>query len=120
MATAGAIACIFFTATSLPSLLIVAPAAAAGPLIALFMRPESRHDGMVAWGAVAFAVALCLAYAASRENPSEIDYRPVARATALDGGHARDDDDDFRRRHGGAFANHDTGRAGFNRSKGCW
>lgn len=67
-----------------------------------------------------FAVALCLAFAASRENPSEIDYRPVARATTLDGGQRRDDDDDFSRRHGGAFARHDAGRAGFNRSKGCF
>lgn len=67
-----------------------------------------------------FAVALCLADAASRADAPEIDYRPVARATAIDGGQRRDDDDDFRHRHGGAFATHDTGRAGFNRSKGAW
>lgn len=73
---------------------------------------QSRHGD--------FAVALCLAYAASRQDAPEIDYRPVARATALDGGQRRDDDDDFSRRHGGAFARHDAGRAGFNRSKGCF
>ncbi len=66
-----------------------------------------------------FAVALCLAYAASRANPSEIDYRPVARATSLDRGEARDDDD-FANRYGGAFADRDGGRAGFNREKGCF
>ncbi len=67
-----------------------------------------------------FAVALCLAFAASRTDPSEIDYRPVARATAVDRGGVRDDDDDFRNRHGGAFARRDDGRAGFNRTKGAW
>ncbi len=59
-ATAGAIACIFFTAPSLPSLLIVGPAAAAAPLIALYIRPETRYDFLVAWGSVAFAMALGL------------------------------------------------------------
>lgn len=76
------------------------------------MDGEARHGD--------FAVALCLADAASRAEVPEIDYRPVARATAIDGGQGRQDDDDFSRRHGGAFAHHDAGRAGFNRSKGCF
>lgn len=86
------------------------------------MVPSDAHtegaDGLPRHGD--FAVALCLAHAASRAEVPEIDYRPVARATALDGGQRRDDDDDFSRRHGGAFARHDAGRAGFNRSKGCF
>lgn len=60
MSTAGAIACFFFAAPSLPSLLIVAPTAAAAPLFALFVRAESRSDFVMAWGAVALAMALCL------------------------------------------------------------
>lgn len=73
---------------------------------------QSRHGD--------FAVALCLAYAASREDPSEIAYQPVARHTSLERGQIRDDDDDFRNRHGGAFNNQDTGRTGFRKSKGAW
>ncbi|QQQ19684.1 hypothetical protein JIP62_06245 [Brevundimonas vitis] len=67
-----------------------------------------------------FAVGLCLAHAASRAEVPEIDYRAVPRANALDNGRYRDDDDDFSRRHGGAFARRDEGRAGFNKSKGAW
>ena len=76
------------------------------------MDGEARHGD--------FAVALCLAHAASRADAPEIDYRAVPRATALDRGDVRQDDDDFSRRHGGAFARRDDGRAGFNRSKGAW
>lgn len=60
MAAAGAIVCFFFSAPLLPALLIVGPAAAAGPLIALFSHPESRPQGVAVWGAVALALALCL------------------------------------------------------------
>lgn len=60
MAAAGAIVCFFFSAPLLPALLTVAPAAAAGPLIALFSRPDSRDQGLVVWGAMALALALCL------------------------------------------------------------
>lgn len=66
-----------------------------------------------------FAPALCLSYAATRADPSEIDYRPVARHTAL--GRAEGTfEDDFDRRHGGAFSNADEARVGLRRSKGAW
>ena len=60
LATAAAVMCIFFSSTSLPALLMTAPVAAAGPLVALFSRPESRHAGVMAWGAIALALALAL------------------------------------------------------------
>jgi len=60
MASAGAIVCFFFSAPVLQSLLIVAPAAAAGPLIALFSHTDSRDQGIAVWGAMALAMALCL------------------------------------------------------------
>ncbi|MDO9472750.1 MAG: ATP-binding protein [Caulobacter sp.] len=60
IALAGAVACFFFTAPVLPALLIVGPAAAAGPLIALFRAPDSRPEAALAWGAVALTMALCL------------------------------------------------------------
>jgi signal transduction histidine kinase/ActR/RegA family two-component response regulator len=60
MAVAGAVVCFFFSAPLLPALLIVGPAAAAGPLIALFASPDSRPEALGAWGAVALAMALCL------------------------------------------------------------
>jgi len=59
-AVAAGVICIFFTAPCLPSLLIVGPAAMAGPLLALMSRPESRGEGALAWGAFALAFALCL------------------------------------------------------------
>lgn len=60
IAVAGAVACFFFTAPVLPALLIVGPAAAAGPLLALFVRADSRPEAALAWGAVALTMALCL------------------------------------------------------------
>ncbi|WP_419251818.1 hybrid sensor histidine kinase/response regulator [Caulobacter sp. ErkDOM-YI] len=60
LATAAAVMCIFFSATSLPALLLTAPIAAAGPLIALFSSPETRHAGVMAWGAIALTLALSL------------------------------------------------------------
>jgi signal transduction histidine kinase/ActR/RegA family two-component response regulator len=60
IALAGAVACFFFTAPVLPALLIVGPAAAAGPLLALFRDPDSRPEAALAWGAVALTMALCL------------------------------------------------------------
>ncbi len=60
IAMGGAVACCFFSAPTLPGLLIVGPAAAAGPLIALFGRPETQSAGTVAWGALALTMALCL------------------------------------------------------------
>ena len=60
MATAGAIACIFFSAPVLLALLIVGPLAAAAPLIFLFLNPASQDIGIIALGGVAFALALGL------------------------------------------------------------
>lgn len=57
---AGAAVCAVFTAPWLPSLLIVAPAAFAGPLIALFARPESQDLAKLGWGGVALTLALAL------------------------------------------------------------
>jgi signal transduction histidine kinase len=59
-ALAAAMICTFFASVWLPSLLVVAPVAVAGPLIAFFARPESRGAGQVAWGATALALALGL------------------------------------------------------------
>lgn len=60
-ASLGAAAiCAVFTSPWLPSLLIVAPAAFAGPLIALFSRPDSLGPARLAWGAVALTLALAL------------------------------------------------------------
>ncbi len=58
LATAGAVLCTFFAAPYLPALLIIAPLAAAGPLIAQFSHPESRQAGELTWGAVALALVL--------------------------------------------------------------
>ena len=60
LATAAAVMCVFFSATSLPALLLTAPIAAAGPLVALFSRAESRPAGVMAWGAIALTLALAL------------------------------------------------------------
>ncbi|NBB51490.1 hypothetical protein GVN24_24705 [Rhizobium sp. CRIBSB] len=76
------------------------------------MDGEARHGD--------FAVALCLCHAASRAEVPEIAYQAVARHTTLDRGGVVEDDDDFRNRHGGAFAVQDDGRRGFNKSKGAW
>jgi signal transduction histidine kinase/CheY-like chemotaxis protein len=60
LTTAAGVMCIFFSAPLLPALLLTAPIAAAGPLIALFSRTETRHIGVMAWGAIALALALAL------------------------------------------------------------
>jgi signal transduction histidine kinase/ActR/RegA family two-component response regulator len=60
MTVAAAVACLFFTSPSLPSLLIVGPAAMAGPMAALFSRPESTGLARIAWGAFALASMLSL------------------------------------------------------------
>jgi signal transduction histidine kinase/ActR/RegA family two-component response regulator len=60
MATAGAVMCAFFAASYLPSLLIVAPIAAAGPLVAQFSHPDGHQGGELTWGATALAMALAL------------------------------------------------------------
>ena len=57
---AAAVACMFFTSASLPTLAVVGPAAAAPPLIALFSRPTDHAAAITASGALALAMALCL------------------------------------------------------------
>ncbi len=61
-AVAASVVVIFFASPWLPSLLIVGPAAAAGPLLCLMLRPETLELGRVAWGAVALAMALALIF----------------------------------------------------------
>ena len=61
MATAGAVACMFFASPYLKALLIVGPAAAAGPLVALFASGDrASSTPAAACGALALAMALCM------------------------------------------------------------
>ncbi|HEY3799957.1 MAG TPA: ATP-binding protein [Caulobacteraceae bacterium] len=60
LSVGAAVVCLFFTAPSLVSMLIVGPAAMAGPLIALWSRPESAQLAQAAWGAFALATMLSL------------------------------------------------------------
>lgn len=60
LSTAAAVAVTFFNAPNLTGLLIVGPIACAGPLWALFARPQSSDAGVLAFGAVALSMALCL------------------------------------------------------------
>lgn len=60
MTVGAAVICLFFTTPHLPSLLIVGPAAMAGPLIFLFSRRETTGVAQVAWGAFALASMLSL------------------------------------------------------------
>ena len=60
LALAAAILCVVFTAPWLPSLLIVAPAALAGPLLALTLGSGGRPVAPLAIGAAALALAVAL------------------------------------------------------------
>ncbi len=60
VSVAGAVACFFFTSPWLAALLIVGPAAAAAPLFGLLRHPDSQAEGLLAWGALALTMALCL------------------------------------------------------------
>lgn len=57
---AAGVICVVFTAPWLPSLLIVGPAAVAGPLVFLSLRPESNATAHLAWGGSALGFALAL------------------------------------------------------------
>ncbi|MDP1632160.1 MAG: ATP-binding protein [Caulobacter sp.] len=93
IAVAGAVVCFFFTAPSLPGLLIVGPAAAAAPLAGLFRAQDHRPEAMLAWAALALTMALCLilnrllrgqfAMAADREALIEQRADSLARAERL-------------------------------------
>lgn len=56
----AAMVCVVFTATWLPSLLIVAPVAVAGPLVVLFLDPSDQPTARLALGAAALGLALAL------------------------------------------------------------
>ena len=60
VSVAGAVACFFFTSPWLAALLAVGPAAAAAPLFGLLRHPDSQAEGLLAWGALALTMALCL------------------------------------------------------------
>ncbi len=60
MATASAVLCAFFAAPYLPGLLIVAPIAAAGPMIAHFSSGGDRQEGELTFGALALGLTLAL------------------------------------------------------------
>ncbi|MET0295090.1 MAG: ATP-binding protein [Phenylobacterium sp.] len=60
ISVAAAAICIFFTAPWLPAILIVAPAAAIGPLVAIQLSPERGQLWPQALGAVALTLALVL------------------------------------------------------------
>jgi signal transduction histidine kinase/ActR/RegA family two-component response regulator len=56
----AAVICLFFTTPYLPCLILVGPAAMAGPLIALLARPETTGLAQTAWAAFALASMLSL------------------------------------------------------------
>jgi signal transduction histidine kinase len=56
----AAVICLFFTTPYLPCLMLVGPAAMAGPLIALLARPQSSSLAQMAWAAFALASMLSL------------------------------------------------------------
>jgi len=60
MSLGAALICVFFAAPWLPSLLIVAPAAAAGPLAVLYSRPQDVALAKLGLAATALALALAL------------------------------------------------------------
>ena len=62
LALGAAAICVFFSAPSLPALLIVGPAACAGPLIALFANPAESPMARIALAATALGFALSLIF----------------------------------------------------------
>lgn len=60
MSLAAGLICVFFTAPWLPSLLIVAPAAVAGPLFVLYSGPQDIALAKLGLAATALALALAL------------------------------------------------------------
>jgi signal transduction histidine kinase/CheY-like chemotaxis protein len=60
LATGAAAMCVFFSAPCLPTLLIVAPAACAPPILALYDQVGTRPTGRLALAAAALAMALSL------------------------------------------------------------
>jgi signal transduction histidine kinase/ActR/RegA family two-component response regulator len=60
MAFGAATLCVFFSAPCLPTLLIVAPAACAPPILALYANPATQPAGQITLAAAALALALSL------------------------------------------------------------
>ncbi|MEJ0065553.1 MAG: HAMP domain-containing sensor histidine kinase [Caulobacteraceae bacterium] len=60
LAVGAAVICLFFTTPYLPCLMLVGPAAMAGPLTAMLARPESSSLAQMAWAAFALASMLSL------------------------------------------------------------
>ena len=60
LAAGAAAVCVFFSAPCLPTLLIVAPAASAAPILALYAHGDTRPVGPVALAAIALVMALSL------------------------------------------------------------
>jgi signal transduction histidine kinase/CheY-like chemotaxis protein len=93
LAVGAAAACVFFSAPSLPALLIVGPTAAATPLLALYINPSSEQLGRLAMAAIALVMALSLilnrllrrlfALAAERETLVEERARSLCEAETL-------------------------------------
>jgi signal transduction histidine kinase/ActR/RegA family two-component response regulator len=62
LALGAAATCVFFSAPSLPNLLIVGPAACAAPVAALFMNSDERPLARIALAATALGFALSLIF----------------------------------------------------------
>ncbi|WP_337188747.1 hypothetical protein [Phenylobacterium sp.] len=60
LALGAAMICVVFATPWLPSLLVVAPAALAGPVLALFARPESAELARLGLAAASLSLALAL------------------------------------------------------------
>ena len=60
MAVGAGATCVFFSAPSLPALLIVGPAACAPPLLALYAEDATRPTGRIMLAAIALVMALSL------------------------------------------------------------
>ena len=60
MAVGAGATCVFFSAPSLPALLIVGPAACAPPLLALYAATATRPTGRIMLAAIALVMALSL------------------------------------------------------------
>jgi signal transduction histidine kinase/ActR/RegA family two-component response regulator len=82
----AAVGVVFFSAPSLSALLLLGPAAAIGPLLALRRNPASHDTSVLALGGVALALALALIlnrhlrdhFALTLERQSAFDEREVA------------------------------------------
>ncbi len=93
MAVGAGATCVFFSAPSLPSLLIVGPAACAPPLLALYAEDATRPTGRIMLAAIALVMALSLilnrlfrrlfALASEREGLIHDRDRSLGEASAL-------------------------------------